>query len=71
MKKPIRPDHECESECNCQIDKRYLNELDDYRQAGVKAKSKNLVQLGQTSSSKIVRVGKRKFDLPKPRLTRP
>lgn len=71
--KPRFPLHECKSECNCQICKDYINKLDDHRQSISRGeyKSKNPSALGQTSSSKIVGVGKRKFELPKPYLTRP
>ena len=71
--KPKFIPHECESECNCKVCKDYVNKLDEHRQSISRGelKSKKLLTLSRTSSSKITRQGKRSFELPKPRLVRP
>lgn len=65
--------HICKSECNCEVCREYVNKFDEKRNHsnGGEQKSKKLLALSRTSGSKVVRRGKRKFDLPKPVLTRP
>lgn len=71
--KPRLKQHECISECNCEVCKDYVNKLDDHRQSISRGelKSKKLLRLSQSSDSNNTRQGKRKFDIPKPRLARP
>ena len=68
--KPRFKKHICESESNCQTCRDYINKLDEYRQSiiGGDVISKKLLRLSGTSNSNKDGEGKRKFDLPKPRL---
>lgn len=60
-------------ESNCKVCINYINKLEDHRQSiiGGEVVSKIVFRLGVTSHSNNTRQGKRKFDLPKPRLVRP
>ena len=70
--KPRLPNHN-HRESNCIVCRNYINKLDDHRQSitGGDVISKKLLRLSGTSSSNNTRQGKRKFDIPKPRLVRP
>ena len=76
MTKPRFPKHD-HKESNCQICKDYINKLDDHRQSIIGGAVKNYESLSRASvnnsSRQMIktRQGKRKFDLPKPRLVRP
>jgi len=71
--KPRFIPHVCKSEPNCEKCRDYVNKLEKYRQSisGVKSKKKSIFRLVQTSELSKDSEGKRKFELPKPRLARP
>ena len=70
--KPRFKKHVCESECNCQVCRDYINKLDDHRQSISRGESKRKIifRLIQTSELNTTSEGKG-FDKPKPRLVRP
>lgn len=65
------PEHICNSECSCMTCKEYINKLEYSRTNEVKSEKKVIFHLDQTSDLNKVGGGERKFDLPKPRLSRP
>ena len=70
--KPKFKEHE-HTESNCKVCIDYINNLDDYRQSIPRgeSKSKIVIRLDQTSDLNKSKTGKRKFDIPKPVLSRP
>ena len=75
MNKSIKPrfkKHICESECNCQVCKDYINKLDKHRQSISRGESKRKIVFRLARTSKLNKDSEviRKFDLPNPRLSR-
>ena len=70
--KPKFKEHD-HTESNCKVCRDYVNKLDDHRQSIPRgeSKSKVVIRLDRTSDLNKSKTGKRKFDTPKPVLSRP